>query len=249
MDIFTRTKLLIGEEGLNILKYSKVIVFGVGGVGSFCVEALARAGVGHIHVVDDDTVSTTNINRQLVALHSTIGLDKVEVIKQRVHDINPNAKVTTTKTFYTQETASSIQLDDFDYIVDAIDTISAKILLVENAKKANVPIICSMGAGNKLDPTKFKVSDIYKTSVCPIARAMRYELKRKRIKKLKVVFSTEKPIKVEPIKKDPNAVSSSEFRDTNAKNIVPGSISFVPPVSGFLLAGEVVNDILKTKSF
>lgn len=245
MDIFTRTKLLIGQEGLNKLKNSKVIVFGVGGVGSFCIEALARAGIGNLHIVDDDTVSITNINRQLVATHQTLGQDKVQIMKQRILDINPDANVTVSNIFYTQQTADLIDLSSFDYIIDAIDTIPAKILLVENAKKLNVPIICAMGAGNKLDPTKFQVTDIFKTSVCPIARQMRYQLKRKGIKKLKVVFSTELPIKVPPIEKDPNAVSSSQFRDTNAKKIVPGSISFVPPVSGFILAGEVVNDLLK----
>lgn len=247
MDIFTRTKLLIGEHGLQKLKNSKVIIFGVGGVGSFCIEALARAGIGHIHVVDDDTVSITNINRQLIATTKTIGQDKVEIIKNRIKDINPETEVFTTKLFYTEETASKIDFSGYDYIVDAIDTISAKILLVERANAAGVPIICSMGTGNKLDPSKFEVADIYKTSVCPIAKAMRYQLKRKGIKKLKVVYSKEQPIKVEPIEKDPNAKSSSEFRDTNAKKIVPGSISFVPPVSGFILASQVVNDILNKK--
>lgn len=247
MDIFTRTRLLIGEDGLQKLKNSKVMIFGVGGVGSFCIEAIARAGIGHIHVVDDDTVSITNINRQLIATTKTIGQDKVEIIKNRIKEINPETEVLTTKLFYTKETADKIDFSGYDYIVDAIDTVSAKILLVEKANQLNVPIISSMGTGNKLDPSKFEVADIYKTSVCPLAKVMRYELKRRGIKKLKVVYSKEQPRKVAPLEQDPNAKSSSEFRDTTAKTIVPGSISFVPPVSGFILASQVVNDILNKK--
>ena len=247
MDIFTRTKLLIGEEGLEKLKNSKVMVFGVGGVGSFCVEALARAGIGTIHVFDDDTVSITNINRQLVATTKTLGQDKVQVIKERINDINPDANVITTKNFLTKDNINEIDFTGYNYIVDAIDTVSAKILLVEKANELNIPIICSMGTGNKLDPSRFEVSDIYKTSVCPLAKIMRYELKRRGIKKLKVVYSKEKPIKVAPLEIDANAKSSSEFRNTNSKTHVPGSISFVPPVSGFILASQVVNDILNKK--
>lgn len=244
MDIFTRTKLLIGEEGLEKLKKSKVIVFGVGGVGSFCIEALARAGIGTIHVFDDDTVSITNINRQLIATTKTLGQDKVQVIKQRIKEINPDANVITTKSFLTKDNINEIDFIGYNYIIDAIDTISAKILLVEKANQLDIPIICSMGTGNKLDPSKFEVADIYKTSVCPLAKVMRYELKRRGIKKLKVVYSKEKPIKVPPLEIDENQKSSSEFRNTNFKKNVPGSISFVPPVSGFILASQVVNDIL-----
>lgn len=247
MDIFTRTRLLIGEEGLNKLKDSKVIIFGVGGVGSFCVEAIARAGIGHIQVVDDDTVSITNINRQLIATTNTIGKDKVQLVKERIKEINPDANVLATKIFITNETINQIDFSGYDYIIDAIDTVSAKILLVEKANELNIPIISSMGTGNKLDPTKFEVTDIYKTSVCPLAKVMRYELKKRRIKKLKVVYSKEIPKKVPPLEQEPNAKSSSEFRDTNAKKNVPSSISFVPPVSGFILASQVVNDILNKK--
>ncbi len=229
--MFTRTRLLIGEEGLLKLKNSKVIVFGAGGVGSFCVEALVRAGIYHIHIVDKDTVSLTNLNRQLIATTKTLGEDKVDSIEARAKEINPNINIIKTKLFYTKDTQDEISFFGYDYIIDAIDTISSKILLVENAKKQNIPIISSMGTGNKLDPSLFEVADIYKTSVCPIARIMRYELKKRGIKSLKVVYSKEKPIKVPSLEDN--------------KNIVPGSISFVPPVAGFILASQVVKDLLK----
>lgn len=244
MDSFTRTKLLIGDKGLEKLKKSKIIIFGVGGVGSFCTEALVRAGIHNIHVVDDDTVSITNINRQLIATTKTIGEYKVEVIKNRLKDINPNINVFTTKTFLTKNNIDEFDFSNYDYIIDAIDTISAKILLVEKANEQNIPIISSMGTGNKLDPSRFEVSDIFKTSVCPLAKVMRYELKKRGIKKLKVVYSKEIPIKVAPLEIDENQKSTSEFRNTNAKKNVPGSISFVPPVAGFIIASQVVNDIL-----
>ena len=246
MNTLTRTEILIGEDNIKKLKNSSVIIFGVGGVGSFCVEAIARCGIGNIHIVDDDTISITNINRQLIATHSTIGKDKIEVVKQRILDINPDANVSASKVFYTKDTLSSIDLSKYDYIVDAIDTISSKILLVEEATRQNIPIISSMGTGNKLDPTKFVVTDIYKTFMCPLAKVMRYELKKRGIKKLKVVYSTEKPIKPAPIKLDLNAKSSSEFRDTNKRRETPGSISFVPSVAGLIMASQVVNDILKS---
>lgn len=245
MDILTRTEILIGKENIEKLKNSSVIIFGVGGVGSFCVEAIARCGVSSIHIVDDDTISITNINRQIIATHSTIGKNKTEVVKQRILDINPNANVTISKIFYTKDTVNTIDLSKYDYVIDAIDTISSKILLVEEATKLNVPIISSMGTGNKLDPTKFVVSDIYKTSMCPLAKVMRYELKKRGIKKLKVVYSTEKPIKPAPINIDENAKSTSPFRDTNKRRETPGSISFVPSVAGLIIASQVINDILK----
>lgn len=245
MDILTRTEILIGKENIEKLKNSSVIIFGVGGVGSFCVEAIARCGVSNIHIVDDDTISITNINRQIIATHSTIGKDKTEVVKQRILDINPNANVTISKIFYTKDTVNTIDLSKYDYVIDAIDTISSKILLVEEATKLNIPIISSMGTGNKLDPTKFVVSDIYKTSMCPLAKVMRYELKKRGIKKLKVVYSTEKPIKPAPINIDENAKSTSPFRDTNKRRETPGSISFVPSVAGLIIASQVINDILK----
>ena len=246
MNTLTRTEILIGEDNIKKLKNSSVIIFGVGGVGSFCVEAIARCGIGNIHIVDDDTISITNINRQLIATHSTIGKDKIEVVKQRILDINPDANVSASKVFYTKDTVSSIDLSKYDYIIDAIDTISSKILLVEEATRQNIPIISSMGTGNKLDPTKFVVTDIYKTFMCPLAKVMRYELKKRGIKKLKVVYSTEKPIKPAPIKLDLNSKSSSEFRDTNKRRETPGSISFVPSVAGLIMASQVVNDILKS---
>ncbi len=246
MNTLTRTEILIGEDNIKKLKNSSVIIFGVGGVGSFCVEAIARCGIGNIHIVDDDTISITNINRQLIATHSTIGKDKIEVVKQRILDINPDANVSASKVFYTKDTLSSIDLSKYDYIIDAIDTISSKILLVEEATRQNIPIISSMGTGNKLDPTKFVVTDIYKTFMCPLAKVMRYELKKRGIKKLKVVYSTEKPIKPAPIKLDLNSKSSSEFRDTNKRRETPGSISFVPSVAGLIMASQVVNDILKS---
>ncbi len=247
MNTLTRTEILIGNDNIEKIKNSSVIIFGVGGVGSFCVEAIARCGVSNIHIVDDDTISITNINRQLIATHSTIGKDKIEVVKQRILDINPNTNVTTFKTFYTKDTAHIIDLSKYDYIVDAIDTISSKILLVEEATKLGIPIISSMGTGNKLDPTKFVVTDIYKTSMCPLAKVMRYELKKRGIKKLKVVYSTEKPIKPAPIKLDENAKSSSPFRDTNKRRETPGSISFVPSVAGLIIASQVINDIINYK--
>ncbi len=248
MDTLTRTEILIGKDKIEKLKNAKIIIFGVGGVGSFCVEAIARCGVGNIHIVDDDTISITNINRQIIATHSTIGKDKIQVAKERILDINPSANVEASKLFYTKDTKDSIDLSKYDYIIDAIDTISSKILLIEEANRLNVPIISSMGTGNKLDPTKFVITDIYKTSMCPLAKVMRYELKRRGIKKLKVIYSTEKPIKPAPIVLDENAKSTSDFRDTNKRRETPGSISFVPSVAGLMIASYVINDILKTNN-
>lgn len=245
MDTLTRTEILIGQDNIEKLKNLNIIIFGIGGVGSFCVEAIARCGVGNIHIVDDDTISITNINRQIIATHSTIGKDKIEVAKKRILDINPSANVITSKIFYIKETKDKIDLSKYDYIIDAIDTISSKILLIEEANKLNVPIISSMGTGNKLDPTKFVIADIYKTSMCPLAKVMRYELKKRGIKKLNVIYSTEKPIKPDPIILDENAKSTSEFRDTNKRRETPGSISFVPSVAGLIIASYVINDILK----
>ena len=236
MNTLIRTEILVGKENIEKIKNSKVIIFGVGGVGSFCVEAIARCGVSNIHIVDNDTVSFSNLNRQLIANHSTIGQEKVELCKKRILDINPSTNVITSKLFYTKETVSEIDLSKYDYIVDAIDTISSKILLVEEATRLNVPIISSMGTGNKLDPTKFTVTDIYKTSVCPLAKVMRYELRKRGIKKLKVVYSNEKPLKPASI---PEEIEKTSKRQT------PGSISFVPPVAGLTMASVVINDIIK----
>lgn len=242
MNILTRTEILIGKDNIEKIKNSKVIIFGVGGVGSFCVEAIARCGVSNIHIVDDDIISITNINRQIIATQSTIGKDKIEVAKQRILDINKDAKVYTYKMFYTKETMSDINLSQFDYIIDAIDTISSKIILAQEAQRLNIPIISSMGTGNKLDPTKFEVTDIYKTSVCPLAKVMRYELKRRGVKKLKVVYSKEIPIT--PLILEDKGKTTSPFRDTTKRRQTPGSISFVPSVAGLIIASQVINDIL-----
>lgn len=231
MHQFSRTEMLIGKEGLEKLKQSKVAVFGIGGVGSFAVEGLVRAGVGSILLIDSDCVDITNINRQIHSTMSTIGRPKVEVMKERILDINPMAQVYAYQKFFTGINAHEMIQSDYSYIVDAIDTIPSKVELIVTAKKMGIPIISSMGAGNKLDPSKFAVSDIYSTSVCPFARIMRRELKKRGIESLKVVYSTEKPIKVTD-------------NGTNARK-VPGSISFVPSVAGLIIAGEVVKDLIK----
>ncbi len=230
-DQFSRTRLIIGEDGLKKLNASTVAVFGIGGVGSYVAEALARTGVGNFVLVDKDVVSITNINRQIHATLKTIGLPKVEIMKERILDINPNANVKIFNEFYLPDNAEKMMDKSYSYIVDAVDTVTAKIDLVVRANELKVPIISAMGAGNKLDPTKFEVSDIFKTSVCPLAKVMRKELKARNIKKLKVVYSKEEPIKVE-----------NSFE--NNKN-VPGSISFVPSVMGLVIASEVVKDLLK----
>lgn len=233
MNIFARTQLLLGEEAIERLKNSRVAVFGIGGVGGYTVEALARSGVGTLDLIDNDTVSITNINRQIIALHSTIGRMKVDVMKERVLDINPEIVVNTHSIFYTPETADNFDFSKYDYVVDAIDTVAGKISLAQQAAKSKTPIISSMGAGNKLDPTQFEVTDIYKTSVCPLARVMRYELKRRGIKKLKVVYSKEKPI-------TPHNIDTGEVVN---KRQIPGSTAVVPSVVGLIIAGEVIKEI------
>lgn len=224
---FSRTEMLIGESTLTKLKNSRVAVFGVGGVGSYVVEALARSGVGTLDLIDNDTVNITNINRQLMALHSTIGSFKVDCAKERIMDINPTATVNVYKKFYLPENAEEFDFSRYDYIVDAIDTVTAKIDIIQRAENLGIPVISSMGTGNKLDPTQFEVTDIYKTEVCPLARVMRRELKARGIKKLKVVYSKEKPQKC---------------GEENGKPI-PASIAFVPSVAGLIIAGEVVKDL------
>lgn len=234
---FSRTENLIGRPALERLKKSRVAVFGAGGVGGYCLEALARSGVGAIDIVDNDTVAESNINRQIYALSSTVGKDKADVAKARISDINPDCAVTVHKLFYLPENADEIDLNKYDYIVDAIDTVAAKLCLIERAKSAGVKIISAMGAGNKLDPTGFKVADIYKTSGCPLARVMRLECKKRGIKDLKVVYSDEKAVK---------PVSKTETGDDNCKRrSVPASIAFVPSVMGLIIAAEVVKDLLK----
>ena len=233
---FSRTGLLLGNEAMDKLAKSRVAVFGVGGVGGFTVEALARSGIGAIDIIDDDKVCSTNINRQIIALHSTVGRFKVDVAAERIKDINPDCKVHAFRTFYSPESVCMFDFSQYDYIVDAIDTITAKICMIENANLAGTPIISAMGAGNKLDPTRFEVTDIYKTEVCPLARVMRYELRKRGIKKLKVVYSKEPPRK--PIE------GVSDEKSENGKTI-PASISFVPSVAGLIIAGEVIKDLCK----
>lgn len=232
-DIFLRTEMLLGEEAVNKLANSKVAIFGLGGVGSFVAESLARSGIENFVLVDKDVIDITNINRQIIATTSTIGKDKVEVMKNRIIDINPNANVKTYKRFFLPQTSHEMIDNSIDYIVDAIDTVTAKIELVVIANKLNIPIISAMGTGNKLDPTLFEVSDIYKTEVCPLAKVMRKELKARNIDKLKVVYSKEKPIKLH-----------KEITQSNGKT-TPGSVSFVPSVAGLIISGEVIKDLIK----
>lgn len=236
---FSRTESLIGEKGMDTLRQCKVAVFGIGGVGSYVVEALARCGVGNLTLVDNDEVAVTNINRQLIALRSTIGKSKTQAAKERIMDINEDAVVHTYDTFYSAKTADLFDFSSFDYVVDAIDTVSSKLLLIEKAKEAQVPIISSMGTGNKLDPSKFQITDISKTSVCPLAKVMRLELKKRRIKKVKVLFSTEQP------HKEKRRRGESQETKGSTNHPVPGSISFVPSVAGLMIAGEVIRDLLK----
>ena len=232
---FVRTELLIGKEAVEKLHHSRVAVFGVGGVGSYAVEALARAGIGTLDLIDNDTVCESNINRQIIATVKTLGRDKVDVARERILDINPDALVNTYKTFYTPETAEAFDFTQYDYVIDAIDTVTGKIGLVMQAQAANTPIISCMGAGNKLDPTTFEVTDIYKTSVCPLARVMRTELKKRGVKKLRVVYSKEPPI----LHKQNDGTGTD-----NPRKPVPGSISFVPSAAGLILAGEVIKELI-----
>lgn len=238
MDEFSRTRLLVGQEAMDKLKSAKVAIFGVGGVGGYVAEALARSGVGNLVLVDNDTVSLTNINRQIIALHSTIGRYKTEVMKERILDINPNACVEIHNCFFLPENADSFDFSAYDYVVDAVDTVTAKIEIIMRAQAEGVPVISAMGAGNKLDATKFVVTDIYKTQVCPLAKVMRKELRARGVKTLKVLYSTEPAHK-------PGGESGEEPQD--GRRSVPGSIAYVPSVAGLLLAGEVISDIFSQK--
>lgn len=244
---FSRTELLFGNEAINKLLASRVAVFGIGGVGGYTVEALARSGVGEFDLFDDDKVCLTNINRQLIATRKTVGKYKVEVMRDRILEINPKAVVNIHQTFYSKEVADNYDFTNYTYIVDAIDTVSAKIELVLRANASNVPIISCMGAGNKLDPTMFEVSDIYKTSVCPLAKVMRKELKVRGVKKLKVVYSKEvarKPIEDMSMSCKANCICPpGAERKCTEKRQIPGSTAFVPSVAGLIIAGEVIKDI------
>lgn len=261
--MFSRTQLIFGEENMERLKSARVAVFGVGGVGGYVVEALARTGIGTLDIIDDDKVCESNINRQIIATHKTIGMYKVDVMKERILDINPDAVVNEYKTFYMPDTKDMFDFSQYDYVVDAIDTVTGKIQLVMQAKEAGTPIISSMGAGNKVNPAMFEVTDIYKTSVCPLAKVMRSELKKRGVKKLKVVYSKEKPIKpldsdasLEQITAGNVSVTSENVATGNVSNesepnrpgskrrSTPGSNAFVPSTAGLIIASEVVKDIL-----
>ncbi len=232
-DMHTRTRLLLGDAAMEKLKNAHVAVFGLGGVGGACAEALCRGGVGALTLVDRDTVGVTNLNRQLLATRGTLGLPKTEAAARRLADIDPTCRVTARKVFFLPETAGDFDFSQFDYVVDAVDTVTAKLLLVERAKDAGTPIICAMGAGNKLDPTAFRVADIADTRVCPLARVMRRELKKRGVEGVKVVYSAEPPVEIE-----------REAAERRVKD-VPGSVSFVPGVMGMILAGEVVKDLIR----
>ena len=231
---FSRTELLLGADGMEKLKRARVAVFGIGGVGSYAVEALARAGIGALDLIYNDVISLTNINRQIIALHSTVGLPKTDVMAARVRDINPECEVRTYQTFYGPDTAEQFDFAQYEYIIDAIDTVTGKLALAVNAQKANTPIISSMGTGNKLDPTAFTVTDIYKTSFCPLARIMRKELRKRGIERLKVVYSEEEALTPEGV--------TEEL--PQGRRSIPGSVSFVPSAAGLILAGEMIKDIV-----
>lgn len=244
---FSRTQLLLGADGMEKLSAARVAVFGIGGVGGYTVEALARSGVGMLDLIDDDRVCLTNVNRQIFATRKTVGQYKVDVARERILEINPDAVVHTYKTFYAPQTAAQFDFTQYDYVVDAIDTVTGKLELVEQAQSAGVPIISSMGAGNKMDPTAFEVTDIYKTTVCPLARVMRRELKKRGIRKLKVVYSREPamtPIDDMTISCRTHCICPpGTARKCTQRRQVPGSNAFVPPVAGLILAAEVVKDL------
>lgn len=233
MEQFSRNEIIIGKEGQEKIEKTKVLLVGVGGVGGFTLEALARAGVGKIDIIDADTISKSNINRQIIALHSTLGMKKVDVAYNRAKDINPNLIMNTYDFFYGENTMDKINYHEYDFIIDCIDTVPSKLLLIQKAKEFNKPIICSMGCGNKLDPTKFQITDISKTTVCPLARTIRQKLRQMGIKDVKVLFSTEEPQTLD------------KAFDKNTAKAIPGSISFVPSVAGLLLSSYVINKIIR----
>ena len=234
---FSRTELLLGSEAMEKLRSSRIAIFGIGGVGGFVAEALARSGIFHLDLIDSDNVSLTNLNRQIIALHSTVGRPKVDVMRERILDINPEADVRTYKCFFLPETKDQFDFSQYDYVVDAVDTVKAKLELIVRAKENNVPIICSMGAGNKLDPTAFEVADISETSVCPLARVMRQECKKRGLRGVKVVYSKERPVEIK-------TQAGDESLEKKGNSIAPGSIAFVPSVAGLIIASEVVKDLM-----
>lgn len=240
MDEFSRTRLLLGQEPLEKLKHATVAIFGIGGVGGYTVEALARSGVGRLVLIDNDTVSLTNINRQIIALHSTIGRYKTEVMRERILDINPNAQVILHTCFFLPENAAQFDFSEYDYVVDAVDTVTAKIEIIMQAKASGVPVISAMGAGNKLNAQKFVVTDIYQTRMCPLAKVMRKELRNRGVDSLKVVYS-EEPAQTPKVIED----SGGEAQESTGRRSIPGSIAYVPSVAGLLLAQEVIRDIVK----
>lgn len=246
---FSRTQLLLGEDGMSALAKAKVAVFGIGGVGGYVVEALVRSGVGSFVLVDDDKVCLTNLNRQIIATRKTVGQYKVDVMRDRILEINPDAQVEVRKCFYLPENAHEFDFSEYSYVVDAVDTVTAKLEIIMRAKECNVPVISCMGAGNKLDATQFQVADIYKTSMCPLAKVMRRELKKRGVKKLKVVYSQEKPTR--PIEDMSISCRTNCICPPGAKHKcterrdIPGSVAFVPSVAGLILAGEVVKDLVK----
>lgn len=242
-DQYSRTRLLLGQDGLNKLRKARVALFGLGGVGGYTAEALARAGIGAIDLIDDDEINTTNLNRQLLALHSTIGLSKVDAAASRIADIDPTITVRTHKTFYLPETADQFDFSQYDYVIDAIDTVTGKLALIAQAKEAGVPVISCMGTGNKLDPTGFRVADISKTSGCALARIMRKECGKRGLKGVKVVYSEELPL-------DPQTDGEDiePQREGSSRRSTPGSVSFVPAVAGLIMAGEVIKDLCREDS-
>ena len=236
---FSRTELLYGEEAMRKLVASRIAVFGIGGVGGYVVEALVRSGVGTLDIVDDDKVCMSNLNRQIIATRETIGRYKVDVAEERIHDINPDCVVNAHKTFFLPETQDQFDFSEYDYVVDAIDTVAGKLAIIEKAKKAGTPVISSMGAGNKINPAMFEVSDIYKTTICPLAKVIRHECRKRGIDSLKVVYSKEMPIK--PI--EDTGCSQEVAENRTKRRATPGSTAFVPSVVGLIIAGEVINDI------
>lgn len=240
---FSRTELLLGPEAMEHLSGCRVAVFGIGGVGGYTVEALVRSGIGALDLVDDDRICLSNLNRQLLATHKTVGKYKVDVAEERIREINPDCRVTTYKTFFLPDTRAMFDFSQYDYVVDAIDTVTGKLALIEKAQAEGTPIISAMGAGNKLDPTALRVADIYQTSVCPLARIIRSECRKRGIRNLKVVYSTEQPVR--PLENPPEEPSAGDRRESAARKDIPGSNAFVPSVAGLIIAGEVVRDLCR----